>query len=402
MPVFQCKIGTADGRVIEKEYEAASRDLLRENLEEQGFFVFQVKKRPLQFLFSEGGKRGRLTSRRFLSFNQELLVLIRSGLPILQVLDTISDRMESGTMLEVLREIREDIKGGSALSDAFGKFPRQFPHLYVASIRAGESTGDLPVTISRFIEYQKRVEAIKAKVRSASFYPMLLSIAVVGVLLFLMLYVVPSFTQIYADANVQLPLITRMLIATAEGMKSSVIFVVPALFVGLAALRMFLRTERGSMLRDRVKLGLPFFGNLVVDYALLGFCRTFGTTLTSGIPVVQAMRMSRGTLNNLVLESSLSRAVLKVEEGASLSASLEQTGFFPNIALRMVGVGETGGSLADMLADIADYYEQEVERRLDRLTALIEPIMMASMGVLIGGIVVAMYIPIFQLAGTVK
>ncbi|WP_291317476.1 type II secretion system F family protein [Desulfuromonas sp.] len=337
-----------------------------------------------------------------MSFNQELLVLIRSGLPILQVLDTISDRMESGTMLEVLREIREDIKGGSALSDAFGKFPRQFPHLYVASIRAGESTGDLPVTISRFIEYQKRVEAIKAKVRSASFYPMLLSIAVVGVLLFLMLYVVPSFTQIYADANVQLPLITRMLIATAEGMKSSVIFVVPALFVGLAALRMFLRTERGSMLRDRVKLGLPFFGNLVVDYALLGFCRTFGTTLTSGIPVVQAMRMSRGTLNNLVLESSLSRAVLKVEEGASLSASLEQTGFFPNIALRMVGVGETGGSLADMLADIADYYEQEVERRLDRLTALIEPIMMASMGVLIGGIVVAMYIPIFQLAGTVK
>ena len=160
MPTFHCKIGTSDGRVVEKEFEAASRVLLRENLEEQGFHVFAIKARPFQFLRDKPGGGGRLTGRRFLTFNQELLVLIRSGLPILQVLDTIIERLEPGGMLDILRQIRQDVRGGSALSEAFGKFPRAFPHLYIASIRAGERTGDLPVTLARFIAYQKRVEAI--------------------------------------------------------------------------------------------------------------------------------------------------------------------------------------------------------------------------------------------------
>jgi len=402
MPNYHCKIGTSDGRVVEKEFEAASRELLRENLEEQGFFVFAIKKRPFQFLWKKEGGRARLFGRRFLTFNQELLVLIRSGLPILQVLDTLIERMEPGGMLEILRQIREDVRGGSALSEAFGKFPRAFPHLYIASIKAGERTGDLPVTLSRFIAYQKRVEAIRAKVRSASFYPMLLSIAVVSVLLFLMLYVVPSFTKIYADANVQLPLITRILIGTATGLTRGLPLLVGAA-VGVAiSLRVYLRSQAGRLMRDRLKLRLPFFGPLLVDYALSSFCRTFATTLSSGIPVVQAMQMSRGTLNNLILENRLIKAVLRVEEGTAISQALEQTGFFPLMALRMIGVGESTGALADMLTDVSDYYEAEVERRLERLTTVIEPLMMLGMGLLIGGIVVAMYIPIFQLAGTVR
>lgn len=402
MPTFHCKIGTADGRVVEKDFEAASRALLRENLEEQGFYVFAIKARPFQFLWKQEGGRGRLTGRRFLTFNQELLVLIRSGLPILQVLDTVIERIEPGGMLEVLRQIREDVRGGSSLSEAFGKFPRAFPHLYIASIKAGERTGDLPVTLSRFIAYQKRVEAIRAKVRSASFYPMLLCIAVVSVLLFLMLYVVPSFTQIYADANVELPLITRLLIAAATGMTRGLPLLLPLLAVAAVGLRAWLRSQPGKLMRDRLKLRLPFFGALLGDYALTSFCRTLATTLSSGIPVVQAMQMSRGTLNNLILESHLGRAIGQVEEGTAISAALEQTGFFPLMALRMIGVGESTGALAEMLSDVSDYYEAEVERRLDRLTTVIEPLMMLAMGLLIGGIVVAMYIPIFQLAGTVR
>ncbi len=402
MPSFQCKIGTADGRVVEKEFDAASRELLRESLEEQGFHVFHIKKQPFQFLRGGEVVRGSFSGRRFLSFNQELLVLLRSGLPILQVLDTIIERMETGSALDVLREVRQEVKGGSALSEAFGKFPRFFPHLYVASIKAGERTGDLPVTLGRFITYQKRVEALKAKVRGASFYPALLTLAVVAVLLFLMLYVVPSFTQIYAEANVELPLMTRILIGTANGLTTTMPVLLPLLVVAIVALRIFVLSERGGLLLDRLKLKLPFFGGLLGDYALSSFCRTFGTTLASGIPAVQAMQMSRGTLNNRVLENHLSRAIQKVEEGTSISQALEQTGFFPGIALRMISVGETGGSLAEMLADVAEYYEDEVARRLDRLTTMIEPLMMMSMGLLIGAIVVAMYIPIFQLAGTVR
>ncbi len=399
MPTFSCKIGTSDGRVVERQFEAANASMLREQLEEQGFYVFGIRRHLLPGLGGRTG--GRWSSRRFLSFNQEFLVLLKAGLPILQIFDTLIERQEPGAMLDVLRSIREDVKGGASLSDALAKYPRFFPYLYVASIRAGERTGDLPVTLSRFIDYQKRIEAIKARVRNATFYPMLLTFAVVAVVLFLMLYVVPSFSQIYADAKVELPFLTRVLIAVANGLVEALPLLVAGLALGVVLLRSALMTERGAFLFDRFKLKTPFFGALLTEYALLNFCRTLGTILLSGVPIVQALQMARGTLNNRVLEAAVVNAVRRVEEGMGLSDSFERCGFFPNIALRMIGVGEKGGSLPEMLADVADYYETEVERRLDRLTTMIEPVMMASMGLLIGGIVVAMYFPIFQLAGTV-
>lgn len=386
--------------MVEKEFQAASSDLLRESLEEQGFFVFKIRRRLAYSLSTPGKSRKKLAGRRFLSFNQEFQVLLRSGLPILKILDTLIERMEAGTTLDVLRDIREEVKGGSALSDAFGKFPQTFPNLYIASIRAGERTGELPVTLGRYIAYQKRVEAIKAKVRGASFYPILITIAVVAVLLFLLLYVIPTFTQIYADAKVELPLITKVLMLTADGLTKGLPVLVPAVIGGIVALKTFLGTDRGAMLFDRFKLRVPFFSGLLVDYALSAFARTLSTTLSSGIPVVQAMQMSRGTLNNRLLEGRMAKAIQKVEEGSGISESLEGTGFFPIIALRMIGVGETTGALGEMLTDVADYYESEVERRLDRMTTMIEPMMMMGMGLLVGGIVAAMYIPIFQLAGT--
>ncbi len=400
MSTYRCKIGTSDGRVLEKEFEADNREALQESLEEQGFFVFKVRRSSMQW-FSKGSGGGSLSGRRMLALNQEMQVLIRSGLPILQVLDTLVDRMEAGGLLNTLQEIRTDVKGGSSLSDAFGRFPKMFPQLYVASLRAGEQSGDLPITLSRYIEYQKRVEAIRAKVRSATFYPALLAVAVTVVLGFLMLYVIPSFTQVYADANMQLPLLTRIVIALADGLVVWLPIWAPALLIGLLLFRVYARTDGGAFMVDRVKLRLPFFGVLLNEYSLSTFCRTFSITLASGIPVVQAMQMSRGTLNNRVQEKQLANAVKRIEEGAKISEALEQTGNFPIIALRMIGVGESSGSLVDMLTDVSDYYEDEVERRLDRLTTMVEPLMMMTMGLLIGGIVVAMYIPIFQMAGTV-
>lgn len=400
MSTYRCKIGTSDGRVLEKEFEADSRESLQESLEGQGFFVFKIRKASLRW-FAKGAGGG-LGGRRFLSLNQEMLVLLRSGLPILQVLDTLIERMEPGSLLNTLQDIRADVKGGSSLSDAFGRFPKLFPQLYVASLKAGEQSGDLPITLGRFITYQKRVEAIRAKVRSATFYPALLAVAVTVVLGFLMLYVIPSFTQVYADASVQLPLMTRVVIAVANGMLAGLPVWAPLAVAGLFLLRAYTRTDKGAVLLDRAKLRLPFFGDLLSEYALSTFCRTFATTLASGIPIVQAMQMSRGTLNNRVLEKHLGMAVHRIQEGARISEALEQAGDFPVIALRMIGVGETSGSLVDMLNDVSEYYENEVERRLDRLTTMIEPLMMLTMGLLIGGIVVAMYIPIFQLAGTVQ
>jgi len=400
MPVFHCKIGTADGRVLDREFEAANREALLENLEEQGFFVFQIRRSALRGWLNAAG--GRLSGRRFMALNQEMLVLIKSGLPILQVLDTLVERMEAGRLLEVLREIRNDVKGGGALSDAFGRFPAMFPQLYVASLRAGEQSGDLPVTLARYIAYQKRAEAIKAKVRSATFYPSLLAVAVVAVLAFLLLYVIPNVTQVYTDASVELPLLTRLVIGVSDGLVKTLPLWLPLLIAGVVSLRRLLQTERGNYLVDRWKLRLPFFGALFSEYALASFCRTLATTLASGIPAVPSLKMARGVLDNRLLEERLGTAIMRIEEGTKISEALEQTGTFPVIALRMIGVGETSGSLGEMLTDVADYYETEVERRLERLATMVEPLMMVIMGVLVGGIVVAMYMPIFQLAGTVK
>ena len=386
---------------MERVFDSSSRDLLRQNLEEQGFFVFGIRR---QFLsgFSSRGRHGRVSGERFLSFNQELLVLIRSGLPILQVIETLIEQMEAGGLREVLREVREDIKAGSVLSEAFAKYPQHFSHLYVASIRAGEKTGDLPLTIGRFIAYQKRVEAIRARIRSASFYPILLTTLATGVLIFMLLYVVPNFTKIYADANVQLPLLTRILIAVADGLTSILPLLIIGLSIGGYLLARLLRSPRGRMVFDKLLLKLPFFGILLRDYGISSFARTLGTTLDSGTPLVQAMSMARGTLNNHRLEQEMVAAVQRVEEGTALSESLTRTGFFPPIALRMVAVGETTGALSEMLADVANFYEGEVEKRLVRLTTMIEPVLMMTMGLMIGLIVVAMYIPIFQMGQTIQ
>ena len=397
MPSYLCKIGTADGRVVEKTFDAAGREQLKENLEEQGFFVFQIRLQLFQFLKQADAQRGKLSGRRFLAFNRELLVLLRSGLPVLQVFDALLSQMETSGLREVLGEIREEVKGGSMLSDAFAKYPRYFPHLYVASIRAGEKTGDLPVTLTRYLEYQQRVEEIRARVRSASFYPVLLTTAAVSVLVFLILYVVPSFTQIYADAKVELPFMTRMLIGFSDGFGRIAPLLLVACVILYFSFKGAARTSKGRLFFDKGLLRLPFFGQLMRDYALSSFSRTLGTTLASGTPLVPAMTMSRGTLNNRVLENEMVSAIHRVEEGTALSDSLQRSGFFPVIALRMIGVGETTGALDEMLGEVAAYYESEVERRLTLLTTLIEPVLMLSMGLMIGAIVFAMYVPIFQL-----
>ena len=401
MPSYLCKIGTADGRVVEKVFEATGKEQLKENLEEQGFFVFQIRLQLFHFFKQGESRRGSLSGRRFLAFNRELLVLLRSGLPIVQVFDTLIGQMEASGLRDVLTEIRSEIKSGSMLSDAFANYPRYFPHLYVASIKAGEKTGDLHETLSRYLEYQKRVEEIRGRVRSASFYPILLTSAAVCVLIFLLLYVVPSFTQIYTDANVELPLLTRMLISLSEGLGK----IAPLLLLGGILFFVFFKgiagTSRGRLLLDKFTLRLPFFGQLQIDYALTSFCRTLGTTLSSGTPLVPAMVLSRGTLNNRVLEMEMVTAIQRVEEGTALSDAIQRCGFFPAIALRMISVGETTGALDEMLGEVATYYESEVERRLTLLTTMIEPVLMLGMGLLIGAIVFAMYVPIFQLGAAV-
>jgi len=401
MSIFTCKIGTPDGQISFREIEASNLQELRSNLEEQGYYVFRIRKKPFQFLLDTGIKRKRIDTRALLTFNQEMLVLLKAGIPIMQVLDTILERHDNGKLAEILKVVREDVKGGASLSVALEKHGRLFPHLYVSSIRAGERTGDLPHTIRRFIQYLKRVDAIRKKVVAALFYPAIIVVVAFLAVMLLLIYVVPTFSQIYADAGSQLPLPTQILIAFTTFLKRFFLLGVVMAMAGAAAFRSWAATENGRFTLDRFKLRVPYLGDVFTKYSVAGFTRTLATVLGSGIPAVESLRMSIGTLNNVYMESKMLEAVRFIEEGGRISAAFERIEIMPPLALRMLGVGESTGSLEDMLIDIADYLEDELEERMRILTTAIEPAVMVVMGIIIGGIIITMYLPVFKIAGTV-
>lgn len=401
MPLYSCKLGSADGRVIEKEFEAVNQHVLKQTLEEQGFFVFAVKKKPLQFLRDTGVYRRKIDNKELLTFNQELLVLMKAGLPIIQALDAILERGGRGKLVDILATVREDIKGGAALSDAMAKHPAAFSHLYVASVRAGERTGDLPLTIRRYTAFIKKADAIRKKVISALFYPAILVTVAFGAVTLLLVYVVPTFSQIYADAGSQLPAPTQMLISFTTLLKRYFLMLVLLTMGAVALFRKWSTTHKGRYTVDGIKLKIPLFNDIHIKYSLTGFTRTLATVIGSGIPIVESLRMSVGTLNNRVLERRMLDAVAKVEEGGSLSNAFEGAKIMPPLALRMIGVGETTGALEEMLNDISEYFEEEIEARLHLLTTAIEPAIMVIMGIVIGVIILTMYLPVFKIAGTV-
>ncbi len=401
MALYSCKLGASDGKILVRDFEAAESGVLRKNLEDQGFFVFEIKKKPFQFLFDKGLKRKKIDNRVLLTFNQEMLVLIKAGMPIMQVLDAVLERYDSGALFEVLIQVREDVKAGAALSVAMEKHGRAFPHLYVASIRAGERTGDLPQTIRRYIEYLKRVGTLRKKIVSAVFYPAILLLFAFLAITLLLVYVIPTFSQVYKDSGSQLPILTQILITFTTLLRHYFILGI-VLCIGLfAAFRSWLNSEAGRYSFDRFKLTVPLAGDVFAKYSVAAFTRTLATVLGSGIPIIESLRMSIGTLNNVFMEKRMFEAVRFIEEGGRLSVALERINIMPPLALRMLGVGETTGSLEDMLLDVSTYLEDELEERMHLLTTAIEPAIMLVMGVVIGVIIIAMYLPIFKIAGTV-
>lgn len=401
MALFTCKIGSADGKIIEKDFEAASADILKQSLTSQGFFVFKIKKKPFQFVWNRGQSRKKIDIKALITFNQELLVLIKSGLPIIQALDTILERIDNRRLAEVLEVVRDDIKGGSSLSDAFDRHPSTFSHLYIASIRAGERTGDLPQTIRRYITFLKKTEGFRKKVITAMFYPAILMVVAFTAITLLLVYVVPTFSQVYADAGSKLPAPTLFLIGVTSILKRYFVLIVAMVMAAVYFFNKWSATGRGRYTVDSFKLKIPLIGDIFSKYSIVSFTRTLATIIESGIPIVESLKMSVGTLNNKVLESRLLAAVKRVEEGVSLSVAIDGAHLMPSLALRMLSVGESTGSLEEMLESISDYFEEELDQRLHLLSTAIEPAIMIVMGLVIGAIIVTMYLPVFKIAGTV-
>ncbi len=401
MPVYTCKLGTSDGRILTQDHAASSPVQAQADLESQGFFVFAVRRKTGRLLRAMAGGRSTAGIRTLLHFNQELLVLIKAGMPMLQVLDACIERYDAGPLAEALRQVREDVKSGDALSTAMERHGQVFPNLYLASIRAGERTGDLPVTLQRYMVYLRKVEAIRKKIVSALFYPCILIAASLLATALLLFYVIPVVSQVFTDSGAQLPLLTRLLIAAADTLRDNVLLLTLLGGMGLTGFRLWIASPSGRLLFDRCTISIPYFGQILREYSLAGFSRTLASLLGSGMPIMVALRMASGTINNVFMEQRLHGVLAAVEEGGRLVDAFRRSGIVPPLVLRMLGIGETTGALEEMLNAIADHLEESLDERLHVITAAIEPAIMIGMGLVVGLIIIAMYLPIFQIAGTV-
>ena len=402
MPIYRYIVTTPSGRTIEKTLTSSNKASLKEYLEREGNFVLDIRREEgFGSLLKKGGRRRRLKLKDFLVFNQEFAVLIKAGLPIVSALDTIIKKGEKTEFTKILTDIRNDISGGSSLSDAVGTFSHVFSNLYVASLQAGERSGNIGLAITRYIDYIKKISEIRQKVITASVYPVILTLVSIFAVLFLLIYVVPSFTQTYFEAGTQLPTLTLTLVNFSNILKSNFIYILLFFVFIIVGYKYAVRTESGRIYRDRSLLRIPLFGTIYIYYSLSKLTRTLATLLSGGTPLVESIRISSSTMDNAFLKIKLEETADSIEKGAGFSESLSNTGAFPDLALRMIEAGETSGALEQVLDDIAEFYENDVDGKISVLTSSIEPALMVVMGLLIGFIVLAMYMPIFQMAGTI-
>ncbi len=396
MPLFIYKALREDGTSINDEAMAADAGELRRELEGRGYLVLSVGKK------SAGLMAGRGSAKDFLLFNQEFLTLFKAGLPILQSLEILHKRTEKPAFRSALESIIHDIKGGAALSDAMARHPQYFVSLYTATIRAGEKSGSLTDVLRRYIEYQKKMLAIRRKLVTALAYPIFLVVALIAVLLLFFFYIIPNFMQMFGDQGGSLPLLTKLLVSFTTALTGYFPFFImggAALAIGLYAWQ---KTDAGKKFLDHLKLKVPLVRTLMIQYILSQLTRTLATVLRGGIPLVDAIDTTAGVISNKVMAQRLMEVRRLVTEGVSLANAVERTRLAADMTVRMIEVGESSGDLPQMLEDVAEFYDQEVENRLSILTTMIEPVLMISMGLIIAVIVVALYLPIFEMGSRLK
>ena len=403
MAVFAYRVARPDGSTLEGQIEGDEEPLVRAKLESQGLLIFKLQRRGAAAsrpVFRVSAFSG-LPLGEFLVFNQELLALVKAGLPVLRVWDLLIERARHQGFQQSLRMIRQDIRGGSSASEALAKHPGYFSELYVATIRAGEQSGNLVEVLQRFIVYLKLMIGVRQKVSKALAYPAFLILVGVAVVGFLLSYVMPTFISVYADTAKSLPAATQFLI---DFVSTAKVYVLPGLATAVVFLligRTYYRTSRGRLLIDQLLLRTPLLGMIFVKHHTIQLARTLGTVLAGGTPLVDALQITKSAISNRYITVGLGNAVDEIREGTTLAAALDQPKVFPKLAIEMLSVGEETGSLEGMLHDVAEFYEGDLDLRLTQLTTWIEPALLLIMGILVGGIVIVMYLPVFQMAGNV-
>jgi type IV pilus assembly protein PilC len=400
---FRCRLGTAGGEIIEGVYVADSEAHLRREFEDKGLFILSLQRRGvLPGVGFSPGHRRRIRRQELLVFNQELATLLKAGMPLVQSLDILRQRILNPTFKAVLDEIYDRVKAGTALSDAVGAHPNLFPPVYAASLMAGERAGNLDEVIRRYVAYEKVIGAVRRRTISALIYPAILATLMLVLIGIIVLRVVPAFSEFYSQFGRALPLSTRVVVGVSRAIVTNFGIIVATLAaIGIALVTWWRQPGQRTRI-DRMLLELPWAGETVRKFSTSQLARTVATLLGGGLPLVNALEIAGRSMTNRFLAAELTEVGNRVREGKSFAAAMLARGVFPDVAVKMVEVGESTGALQEMLNSLAEFYDEEIETEVTRFITLVEPLILVIMGVVIALVVLALYMPLFELSSVVS
>jgi type IV pilus assembly protein PilC len=399
---FRCRLGTPGGEVIEGIYVADSEDRLRRELEDKGLYVLSLHRRGvLPGLSLTGLRRGRIGHQEFLVFNQELATLLKAGMPLVQSLDILRQRVANPTFKAVLDAVYDKVKAGTSLSDAFAEHGTLFPAVYAASLMAGERSGNLDSVLRRYVAYEKIIGTVRRRTISALIYPAILVTMMVVLVGIIVLKVVPAFSGFYGSFDRELPLSTRIIVGLSNQLVSNGWLILAVVVGGVVGVAIWVRQPTQRARFHQLLLQVPWGGETVRKFGTSQLARTLATLLGGGIPLVNAIEIGVRAMSNRYLAQELDEVRRRVQEGQSFAAALLERGVFPDVAVKMVEVGESTGALQEMLNSLADFYDEEIDTEVSRFITLVEPVLLVIMGVVIAVVVLALYMPLFELSAVV-
>ena len=402
MPVYKWEGRARDGKVRKGTLEAPNEAVVTAQLRSQGILPTRIKKSVGQIEVKIPGFKPKVKTKDIVVFTRQFATMIDAGLPLVQCLEILSSQQENPTFKEVILKVKEDVEAGSTFADALAKHPKVFDRLYVNLVNAGEVGGILDTILNRLAAYIEKAMNLRKKVKGAMVYPAAVVGVAVLVVAIILIWVIPVFQQMFAGVGKTLPAPTLFVIALSEFTKRYFLFMLIALFVLSFLFRRVYRTEKGRVFFDRLFLKAPVFGQLIRKVAVAKFTRTLGTLISSGVPILEGLDVVSRTAGNAIIEQAIIKTRESISEGRTIAEPLKETKVFPPMVVQMIAVGEATGALDQMLGKIADFYDTEVDEAVSALTSLIEPLLMVFLGGTIGGLVVAMYLPVFQMAGAVS
>lgn len=391
------RAGSSQRGQIQAENEAQARTMLRQ----QQIIASTVRPAPKEIHFSLPGFGSKVRDRDIVIYTRQFATMIDAGLPLVQCLGVLEDQTENPALASTIGKVKLHVEGGQTYAEALKAYPNVFSDLYVNMVAAGELGGILDTILARLASYIEKAVALKAKIKSAMTYPAAIVGVAVLIVIFLLVFVIPQFAKMFEEFGATLPAPTRFVMAISHFAKNYILFAIVGVVVGSRLFRYYYKTYRGRRVVDAILLKLPVVGMLLKKIAVAKFTRTLGTLISSGVPIIDGMEIVAKTSGNAIVEDAIIGAIASIKEGESMSKPLLEADVFPPMVIQMIAVGEQTGALDAMLAKIADFYDEEVDISVASLTSLMEPMIMVLLGAIIGGVVVAMYLPIFKLAATV-